>query len=87
MTYQHWKSLPDTQWFTEPISCTCQVVLRYGRSPSGVVFIAQECGKATEKVYPAMGHGWQALCGLDAVKHKQAFDVYELISDGEKWGM
>lgn len=84
MTYQHWKSLPNKQWFTEPISCTCQVAIEYGVSAaSGITSI--ECGNATTKAYPAMGHGWMALCAEHGRKHTEAFDVLELISNVETW--
>lgn len=72
-----------TDWRTEPISCTCEVIASWHRH-DGIkepVF----CGAATVKAYPAMASGWQTLCAVHARKHREAFDVYELIKNGERW--
>lgn len=83
MTYAHWKSLPKPDWRTEPISCTCEIVMRWNHH-DGIkepVF----CNAATVKVYPAMGRGWQSLCAGHARKHTEAFDACEVIASGERW--
>lgn len=85
MTYAYWKSLPKSDWRTEPISPICETALEYGKSPSGITFIARKCNVATVKAYPAMGRGWMALCSFHARKHPEAFDAYELIKNGETW--
>jgi len=74
MTYQQWKLLPNKDWITAPISPTCEVMMGFGR---------KICLKPTDKAYPTMGHGWMALCALHGKKHKEAFDICELISNGE----
>ena len=79
MTYAHWKSLPKADWKTEPVSCTCEVMV------GGSVQQPEFCGKSTVKAYPAIVRGWQTLCVEHARKHPEAFDVYELIKNGEKW--
>lgn len=78
MKYIEWKLCRKDDWTTEPISCMCQVLLQ--SKP------LRFCDKPTVKAYPAMGGGWATLCSRHALKHKEAFDVCELIEDGEVWG-
>lgn len=85
MTYCEWKEIPKTDWRTEPISCTCQVALSYGKGTNGAIASVNECGNSTIKVYPTARLGWMSLCAYHAKKHPEAFDVYEVIASGEKW--
>lgn len=76
MTYEQFKMCAK-DWKTEPISCTCQVALCCNP--------IELCDKPAVKAYPAMFSGWMAMCARHALKHKEAFDVMDLISKGETW--
>lgn len=67
----HTLSMKDN-WKTKPISPTCEV-LRYGR----------QCGRKTVKAYPAHPGGWMSLCEQCAGKHPEAFDISQLLKQGE----
>lgn len=61
------------EWKNKPISCTCEVLISYGKF----------CDKPTEAAYPADGGGWMALCMMHSLKHKEATPVVVLINDGQ----
>jgi len=77
MNYTEWKAIPNKEWLTQPISCTCEVALCCNP--------IMLCDKPTVKAYPTMFSGWMGLCARHALKHKEAFPVEELIRDGETW--
>lgn len=71
------KKMTPPAWRTEPISCTCEVML------SATVL----CDEPTTHAYPSMGCGWMALCEKHSKRHlpNGAIPVEELIAKGETW--
>lgn len=79
MKYKQWVKMPHKDWNTEPISPTCQVCMGI---PNGIIKL---CDSVSTKVYPSMGGGWMSLCALHGHKHTEAFDLDEVIANGEKY--